>query len=362
MEAQSSLLRELEDSISRGSSDQRVTTLRRVTDLFINRAERLDQEQIRLFEDVIIRLAEAIEEAALAELSRRLAPVPNAPYQVVRHLAHDDSITVSGPVLVRSERLSDGDLVEIARTKGQPQLLAIAGRERLAEPVTDILVARGDVEVVNKVACNSGARFSEFGFSGLVERAKDDDRLAENVGQRLDIPPHLFRKLVSQATERVQERLLSMAAPEVRATIEHLLFEISDRIGTHSEAASRSYSAARSYVRLLAQSNRLGTRELVNFAKDGRFEETVVALAELANVPIDIVDRVMHGEGLEPLLVLCKAKGFDWQAVRPIVLLRRDCRRPEPHELEDACRDFNALSRATADRVLRFWQVRRTEK
>jgi uncharacterized protein (DUF2336 family) len=362
METQSSLLRELEDSISRGSADQRISTLRRVTDLFINRAERLEEEQIRLFEDVIIRLADAIEEAALAELSRRLAPVPNAPRQVIRNLAHDDSIAVSGPVLARSERLSEADLVEIARTKGQPQLLAIAGREQLAEPVTDVLVERGDGEVVNKVACNAGARFSKSGFAGLVERAKDDDRLAENVGRRLDIPPHLFRKLVSQATERVQRRLLAEAAPGMRTMIENLLEEISDRVGERSEAASRSYSAARSYVRMLAQSGRLGTRELVNFAKDDRFEETVAALAELANVPIDIVDRVMHGNGLEPLLVLCKARGFDWQIVRPIILARRDCRKPEPHELEDACQDFNALSRATADRVLRFWQVRRIDK
>lgn len=361
-EAPWSLIRELEDSISRGSSDQRISTLRRVTDLFINRAERLDEEQIRIFDDVIGRLADAIEEAALAELSRRLAPVANAPIQVVGRLAREDSIAVSGPVLACSERLSDDDLVEIARTKGQPQLLAIAGRERLVETVTDVLVERGDEEVVNKVACNAGATFSETGFAGLVERSRGDDHLAENVGRRLDIPPHLFRRLLSQATERVQRRLLAGAAPEMRVAIESLLTEISERVGTRPEAASRSYSAARSYVHLLAQSGRLGTRELVNFAKAGRFEETVVALAELANVPTDIVDRVMHGSGLEPLLVLCKAKGFDWQTVRPLILVRRDCRKPDPRQLEEACEDFKTLSRATADRVLRFWQVRRTEK
>ncbi|MCC6949212.1 MAG: DUF2336 domain-containing protein [Bradyrhizobiaceae bacterium] len=355
-----SLIRELEDSIRKGSNDQRVTTLRRVTDLFLHRAERLDEEQIRLFDDVIGRLAAEIEEAALAELSRRLAPVENAPYETIRNLAHQDSIAVSGPVLARSPRLSDGDLVEIARTRGQPQLLAIAGRDQLGEAVTDVLVERGDGEVVHKVVGNVGARFSDLAFTELVDRAKRDDRLAENVGRRIDIPPHLFRKLMSQATERVQARLLSAAEPGMRTAIEEFLSDISRKVEAKPELASRSYSAAKSYVQLLAQSGRLGRRELVNFAREGRFEETVVALSELSGVPLDIVDRVMHGDGLEPLLVLCKAKEFDWQTVRPIILVRRDCRKLAPSDLEDACQDFNSLSVATADRVLRFWQVRQT--
>jgi len=355
-----SLLRELEDSIRKGTSDQRVSTLRRVTDLFIHRAEQLDEEQIRLFDDVIGRLAAEIEEAALAELSYRLAPVPNAPYETIRSLAYDDSIAVSGPVLAQSPRLSEDDLVEIARTRGQSQLLAIARREQLGEAVTDVLVERGDGEVVHEVVGNAGARFSDRAFVELVDRAKHDERLAEDVGRRVDIPPRLFRKLVDQATERVQARLFAAAEPEMRTAIEEFLSDITRKVEAKPELASRSYSAAKSYVRMLAQSDRLGRRELVNFAKEGRFEETVVALAELSGVPLEIADRVMHGDGLEPLLVLCKAKGFDWQTVRPIVLIRRDCRKLVPRDLEDACQDFNSLSTTTADRVLRFWQVRQS--
>lgn len=79
MPTQISLIHELESSIRDGSPDQRVATLRRVTDLFVHRAELYDDEQIRLFDEVIVRLAAEMETAALAELSARLAPVPNAP-------------------------------------------------------------------------------------------------------------------------------------------------------------------------------------------------------------------------------------------------------------------------------------------
>lgn len=357
MNARTSTIRELEASIRTGSSDRRITTLRRVTDLFVVHAERFDDQQIELFDDVIGRLAAEIEQAALAELAGRLAPVANAPAGVIRKLAYDDALEVSAAVLERSERLDDADLVEIARTKSQMHLLAISGRRSLGEAVTDILVARGDADVARKITANLGAVFSEAGFANLVERAGGDESLAEKVGQRADIPPYLFSKLLTQATERVRGRLLATAKPEMQVAIQHVLSEISGKVGAKSELAARSYSAAHSFVQVLAQSGRLGTQELVNFAKAGRFEETVATLAALGAVPIDIVDRVMHGDCLDPLLVLCKAKGFDWTTVRAAVLVRRG-RKLTTQELESACEDYNTLSNSTADRVLRFWQVR----
>jgi len=359
-EHQSSLLRELEMSIRDGSHLQRVSTLRRVTDLFVFRAEQYDNEQVKLFDGVIVRLAAEIEKTALAELADRLAPIRNAPLAVVRMLARDEEVAVAGPVLAQSPVLGDDDLAEIARSGSQAHLLAIGGREQLSPSITDVLVECGDLEVAQKVVTNGGARFSDKGFSRLVDRAGEDDLLAEGIGARIDIPPHLFRRLVSEATERVQDRLLAAARPEVRPELERLLMEISGKVGANTEIASRGYSAACSYVRMLAQSNKLGTHELTGFAKAGRFEETVAALAELAQVPIDIVDRVMHGEGVDPVLVLCRAKHFDWSVVRPILIVRRNCRAPSAHDLEQACQDYNTLSSSTAERVLRFWQVRRT--
>lgn len=356
--AHSSLLRELEISIRNGSHLQRVNTLRRVTDLFVHRAEEYDNEQIKLFDDVIARLSAEIEKTALAELANRLAPIPNAPPETVRALARDPEVAVAGPLLSQSARLGDDDLVEIARSGSQAHLLAIGGRERLSESVTDVLVERGDSRVAHRVAANSGARLSETGFTRLVERASRDETLAEGVGARVDIPPHLFRRLVTEATERVRDRLLAAARPEVKPALEQLVAEISEKVGANTEVASRGYSAACSYVRMLAQSNRLGTHELTGFAKAGRFEETVAALAELAEVPIDIVDRVMHGEGVDPVLVLCRAKNFDWSVVRAVLIVRRNCRPPSANDLEQACQDYTTLSSTTAERVLRFWQVR----
>ena len=102
-------------------------------------------------------LTKQVASNVLAELGTKLAPVDNAPHGVIRSLAHHNEIAVAGPVLVRSTQLSDSDLIEIAKTKGQGHLGAISERVRIAAAVTDILVERGEYrrcsQVVTKPRC-----------------------------------------------------------------------------------------------------------------------------------------------------------------------------------------------------------------
>jgi len=209
-----SLIIELEEAIRSGSKDKRIDALRRITDLFVAESDRLTDQQINVFDDILGHLIKRIEAKALAELSRRLAPIHNAPIEVVRQLARDDNIGVAKPVLTTSARLSDSDLIEIASKKTQAHLRAISARAQIETAVTDILLQRGDQDVFYTLAENSGARFSARGFETLVRRAEGDGRLAEKVGLRLDVPLRLFRELLSRATEAVRTRLLELAGPE----------------------------------------------------------------------------------------------------------------------------------------------------
>ena len=79
MGAPQSIIAELEEAIQSGSQDKRVETLRRVTDLFLSGADRLNDSQIAVFDDVLGLLIKRIESKAMIELSARLAPVDNAP-------------------------------------------------------------------------------------------------------------------------------------------------------------------------------------------------------------------------------------------------------------------------------------------
>src|SRR5512140_3021093 len=100
--------------------------LRQVTDLFLHEAGRLSEEQIGVFDDVLVQLAARIETRTLTEISERLAPVANAPVELTLNLARHSEIGVAGPVLTDSSRLTTAQLVEIASTRSQEHLLAIS--------------------------------------------------------------------------------------------------------------------------------------------------------------------------------------------------------------------------------------------
>lgn len=173
MSATPTLLAELENTLIAGSLDQRVSIMRRVTDLFLDRAPRLSEQQVGMFDDVLVSIAKWMESKALEELSWRLAPVPNAPTRVVQHLARHDDIKVAGPVLSQSKRLSVSDLVEIVGNKGQAHLLAISDRPRLPEAVTDVLLQRGTSEVYCRLAKNTGRCFLR-GRPPVSDRSRED--------------------------------------------------------------------------------------------------------------------------------------------------------------------------------------------
>src|SRR5580698_85046 len=187
------LIDELEAALGSGSIDRRIDMLTRVTDLFINGAERFSEDHVGVFDDVMARLVNTIEAKARARLADRLAPIANAPLNVIHLLASDDDIEVARPILIRSERLNEDSLLATANSKSQRHLQAIAQRNSLSEAVTDILVERGDRDVVHSVVKNQGARFSDAGFRILVNRSSGDDALASELGMRGDIPrPHFL--------------------------------------------------------------------------------------------------------------------------------------------------------------------------
>jgi uncharacterized protein (DUF2336 family) len=356
MAAALSLIPELEDVIQHGTREKRVDALQRITALFLDGASQYGDDHVDLFGDVFGLLIEEIETKARAELSNHLAPVHNAPANVLRTLANDDDISVAGPVLKLAPRLAETDLIDVARTKSQAHLQAISSRKALGEAVTDVLVRRGDREVARRVAANRGARISNISFSNLVKRAEDDGILAEKVGLRPDIPPAMFRELLSKATAVVRNRLLASAPPDVRAEICRVLTKVSEEVG--ARVGPRDYRDAQRVVLNLDRAGGLNEPAMAAFCNDGKYEETVVSLATLAKVPINIVDRLMSGDRPDPVLILCKYCALSWPTVKAIITQRPGTSATSGAALDTAFANYGRLSASTAQRVVRFWQVR----
>jgi uncharacterized protein (DUF2336 family) len=353
MSAQNSLIHELEDALSHGSAERRERTLRRVTDLFVFGSSHFSGDHIAVFDGVFSHLVADIEQSARAALADRLAAIPNAPPKLIRKLAFDDAIEVAGPVLAKSEQLDNVSLVENAKTKSQPHLLAITKRKSLAETVTDVLVERGGRDVALSVAQNAGAKFSETGYVRLVKRSEHDDELARSVGSRPEISRNHFLKLLSTASKAVRFALEG-AHPEHAGEIQHVVAKVATQI----QAISRDYAAARARIEALRAAGRLGESDIAAFAQAGSFEDTAVALATLSALPIDVVERVLVQDRVETILIVAKAMELSWPTVRALLLLRTGKGGLSTQALEQHMASFMRLKRATALQALEFLRKR----
>jgi uncharacterized protein (DUF2336 family) len=351
-----SLLGELEAAIQGSSSEKRTEMLRRITDLFVDTAPRVTDEQAAVFDDVFEQLIKEIECKAVRELSDRVAPLENAPERLIRRLAYDESIEVSGPVLSRSE-LREDELVAIARTRSQAHLEAIAGRAELGEQVTDVLVERGDRTVARKVAANIGARFSEVSMRNLVDRASADGDLAHAVVRRRELPPAMFRDLLVRATDTVRKRLLQTAQPATAKVINKILSEVSQTV-ENATAPKREYQAAKHAVIEMQKQGGVAVANLLQFARAHKLPETVLALSLLTGVSVEVIDRFIDDPSDDPVLLLCKAIDLDWNTALAVLAAKLGPAPIRESRSEEANKKYRKLSTYSAQRVLRFWQAR----
>jgi uncharacterized protein (DUF2336 family) len=357
MNAPLAFINEIETSIAHSTDGRRGEMVRHLTDLYLVNADQYSADEVGLIDDVFVRLVVTIEESARALLAIRLGPISNAPPKIVRALACDDAIDVASPVLIRSEQLDDSILIGCAKTKSQEHLLAISRRKTLTEPVTDILVERGDQQVVLSTAQNAGARFSENGFATLVRRSDGDDLLAKCVGTRPDIPRHLFDRLLEIASDTVRAKL-EAENRFIRKDVHRVVTDVTDRIRVHADALSPNYATAQGLVESLKKAGQLGAERLDAFARTGEVEHTIAALALMTDMPIDVVQRKFNDEQAEFILVLGKAIGLSWQTTKAILALGIGKTRRSPREIEQCENAFQRLNRPTAQQILGFHRAR----
>lgn len=187
------VLSELDAALPEKSEDWRSAALRQIVDLFLSGAASYSGEQVALFDAVIGRLMVNMNRGGLAELSKRLAPVDNAPAAVMGRLARHSDMAVCAPVLEQAKSLPDTDLIEIADRDrvDTNRLMKIALRPLLSEAVTDVLLKRGDKAIQQAVIGNPDARMSEAGFARVIMGINGDKQLAAAIAARTDVPEEL---------------------------------------------------------------------------------------------------------------------------------------------------------------------------
>lgn len=358
MKALSALIPELDALTRSDQARRRADVVAQLGDLFVRSALGFDADHVGLFDQVLTGLVPSIDADTRADLARRLGGLANAPPSTVGCLARDSEIRVAGPVLRLSPLVDEPTLIDIARTKSQAHLMAISDRTSLSESLADVILRRGERDVIRRIAANGGARLSSRGYARLLEKANTDGILAVTVGQRDDITPAQLRTLIEGAVTMVRHRIIASADSGKRAEIGDFIADICGEIVR--KPVKRDFAQAQRALILLHRSGGLAEPALREFAKAFRYEETVATMAALSGLPIDTVDRLMAGESIDLVLVLAKAAEFKWATTRALLKLRAEQGRPlSTREITQALNKFEQLSPLAAQRVAELWRGER---
>jgi uncharacterized protein (DUF2336 family) len=359
----SSLIDEIQDTTATvsGLTKRQLRALTRITDLFIAGSGRHSKKQIELFDEVFKTLIAVIELKTRVKLARYLATTPNAPSTLLRAFAFDDAVAVAAPVLSQSTALSEADLVANASTQSQGHLYAIAHRRTISEAITEILIERGEPNVVHTVAKNAGARISEGSFRELVVRAGDDAQLALHIGMRRDIPRHHFLKLLETASASVCTKIVA-ANPQFTDAVQDAVTEVIDDINLEIRNKSPDHVRAKSRVKRLQIWKDLGEANVHAAARSQDFERTVIALSVLASCPIEMAERAILNENPGVVQIIAKAAGCSWATAKALLLMTAADRRMSEMDLGRARENYERLETQTAKRVLEFYDARRNTR
>jgi len=326
---QSLSLKSVEDALQNADPETRHRTLRAVANLFLENAPIYSEDKVDVFDHVLVALLNDSTHADLLEISCRMAPVENAPRRLVKNLAGNYDISIAGPVLSQSPRLSAEDLCHIARSKSNLHMLAISRRTEVAEPVTEILLERGDDAVASSVVGNVGARLSSRSIVQVLDRGQTNRRLVDHLQSRPDISEAAIKEAEAQLEKSAMRREWATAI-------------------------------ARDRVKLLLDAGAIGELQVKNFAVESDYEAVVASISILGKLNCDVVDNMLRPNRVSGIILVCKAVGFAWTTVDEILRLAKSQNGVSDEEAAQAHKDYINMKKATAERIIRFWQVRQS--
>lgn len=325
-----------------------------VAALFALTSERCSDEQVGIYDSVLLRLVGMVEAEVRRYVAEQMSGLKRGPRETICRLA-DDEISIAEPILVRSTVLNDNDLIKIAEKRGNSHCLAIAQREVLSEGVTDILVQQGDLKVKRKVAGNDGAALSDESVKLLINDAASDATLQNFLSDRDDLAEAQIADLVAIASEEVRKKLRDAGRSDEAERVGEAADIAAQHMSNQYWLGKYDFKTARARVLLLAKRGMVNEAALRRFCTEDRFAEAVATLAFIMRVEVDELSHCMVSPNPEPFIVLAKSYGFSSISVSGLLSIGPWRHRLTPEGRVAAMSLFSRMTVSEAKRKMAHW-------
>lgn len=257
-----------------------------------------------------------------AILSQALHDVVDAPRELIRILAEDTEVEVSGPVLENSPVLTDADLLEIIEAgPAKGGLNAISRRRNVSEEVADAIVGTDDVEAIADLLGNSSAQIREQTLDDLIERADSIELWQAPLVGRPTLPKGAAQRLAKFVADNLLGVLQARSDLDP-AQLEAVKREVESRLGGEGVPDDANIRAAGGDFlkidppldQVMRQyENGTLTDQVVGRALQAGDQAFVFgALIVRGEVELEIARRIFNEKSAKGILALC------WRANLPV--------------------------------------------
>jgi uncharacterized protein (DUF2336 family) len=252
--------------------------------------------------ETLERLARDATTRVRAILAEEIKYLDCIPREIVLRLAQDVESVVAAPILEYSPLLSDADLIEIiACGQVQEVLTAVAKRNPVSEPVSDVLVQSLNVPAVAALLVNPNSKIRKETMERIVDQAEEISAWHLPLALRADLSARVIRRIGSLVGASILERLAARNDLS-DATRIHLNRELRARLA-ETPVESGGVSAA-DLVATAKKEGRLDGDFVEKAAQAGQREAVILALAQLTNIDEQTVKKILTAGSAKPLVSL----------------------------------------------------------
>lgn len=322
-----------------------------VASLYCAQSSYLTERERGLMRDILLKLSHDVEMAVRIALAERLADDEDAPLDLILMLC-DDKIEVARPIILRSRKLTDANILKFLEQSTSKHQETVAQRPNIGEPVTDVL-AKSEIEtVLIALVRNATARIGVHGFQALVEKSRRVEGLQSPLVHRNDLPA----ALASQMTEWVSDALKTHITSKFKvdtAKTEAVLQQAVHQVRAQPVSdPSRGGDSSQKLVEKLFTAGQLKAGFLLRVLHQGQIDLFDIAFARIMGIELNTFKRAFYQHGPRAVALACRAVGID-RAVFPTVFnLSRHARAVAPamsaEQRDEVENVFKAFTKADA--------------
>lgn len=297
-----------------------------------------------------------------AILAEALKGVVDAPADIIRTLARDIEIEVSGPVLEFSPVLTDTDLIEIIeRGPADGGIAAIARRNGVSENLSDAIIGSDNLEGIADLLGNNSAQIREEALDDLINRSENIELWQPPLVARTKLPDGAVQRMAGFIAENFLHALRERSDLDPMA-MQAVSDIVRDRLGGAKGIEKKALSAGFDFlkvdppletVRRLFDAGKLSDKVVMKALQAGDHAFVFAALIIRADVDVSLAKKVFVEKNPAGIVALIGKAGMP---ASMIIMIQQQMGRLAPSQIIEPADDIAfPMSRDDIDWHIEFF-------